>query len=88
MAIRTIEEQDRFDEWWKTYSANSVSLYANWNTQAETAARDAWEAAVQQEREECATICDVNASLWNKDPILQPMADGAADCGTEIRERN
>lgn len=80
-------ETDGFVDWWKTYTANHGRIDLQWNVQAETAALDAWEAAIKQEREACAHVCLELASIWRGDPVLAGMSDGAEDCASAIRAR-
>lgn len=82
-----MSETDGFVDWWKTYTANHGRIDLKWNTQAETAARDAWEVAAQQEREACARACLELAAHWLGDPVLAGMSDGAEDCAAAIRAR-
>lgn len=77
-----------FEYWWKTTGIASMGMQPG---DVYRAARDtalaAWEAATNAEREACAILCDETVTLLSGDPVLQGMADGAADCAAAIRAR-
>ena len=61
-----------FDEWWKDHGIEFATPYEK------NAAKKTWQAATLVEREECAKVCDNEASI---EGIAQKCADA-------IRARN
>jgi len=71
-----------FAEWENTDSPEFLALIAEFYAIA-------FEAGRQAEREECATLCDMHADGWEKNPGSNPMAGyvASSNCAFTIRAR-